>query len=149
MQYANGQWLGYDCCGGVVAGIRSALDLDMSFNWFTEDGIANAPWVTRINGSDVRNGDLIFVDYAPVDGDYGHVMTYNKWTNPKSSSINELITTIGIDPDFKPGKQRGKTINDGPMATIDKWKENYGGVHYDYGRINWGEVYRRYGIKGL
>jgi cell wall-associated NlpC family hydrolase len=73
-----GNWLGYDCVGGVMSKLREVSSKQIAI--MEQNGLINQSWVEKINENELKPGCLIFHDVenysANKAGVYDHVMTY-------------------------------------------------------------------------
>ena len=132
----KGNWLGYDCVGGVVDSIRDVLGFNFNqFNDFNVSKLQQQDWLTQIDSP--STGNLVFKDSS-------HVMTYNQWFSPQNNKTYNIITTHGSPEDGAEygdkrmgAKNWGYTTN---KDTAENWSKIYKNSNY-----NWGEIYKRYG----
>jgi len=148
----QGNWVGFDCCGGIMYAIRQAANIKLNDPFFpilNVPGMMKAEWLQRqIDERELLEGDLIFVDVPGKDknrdiirdkngdivyGVFNHVMTY---VNETGSNI---ITTEGEGGDFRLNpKSNTKTIY-WNLESFKKVSERIfkGKTRYNFRRINW------------
>jgi hypothetical protein len=121
-------------------------------------------WLTKIDQSDLRSGDLIFYDIPgripttdPVLGEWDHVMTY---VGSSVTNIARGKMAAGVIPKTDPYSKNviSTTENGGRLYTgyinlsvSQSYMETEGPgtvyEYYEYYRIDWKELYRTYGIE--
>mgnify|MGYP001214911313 CR=1 FL=1 len=126
---ANGNYLGFDCCGGIMDSLRKnapnlpALEQNGMITRGTKEG-----WLVPVSGKEMMPTDLIFVNWPGHKGNdcgpWDHVMTYG--------GDNKLITT------WKKLTQ---------VKTLIEYSKNYEGVEtlFEYRRINFQRLLELYG----
>jgi len=140
----NGNWVGFDCCGGIMHALREATGIKLKMR--NVPGMMHAPWLYVISEMAIQEGDLIFVDIPamgedrkvmrdengyPVYGKFNHVMTY--------LGNDKIITTEGEGGDFRENpKSKTKT----QYYKLSKFKNLSARIfedttRYAYYRINW------------
>jgi len=141
----NGNWIGYDCCGGIMHALRQVTEINLIMR--NVPGMMNAPWLFNITEMALQKSDLIFVDIPvkdengkviydengyPVYGIYNHVMTY--------IDNDTVITTEGDGGDFRINP-KSKTITQ--YFKFSRFKKISARIfedttRYTFMRINWG-----------
>ena len=104
----KGNWVGFDCCGGIMHALRQATEINLTMR--NVPGMMQAPWLYPVTEMALQEGDLIFVDIPgkdengdimrdkngyPVYGKFNHVMTYLGW---------DRYQIIGMFFDFNTGE---------------------------------------------
>jgi hypothetical protein len=106
----EGEWIGFDCSGGVMDAMRDTTEINLKLR--NPTGIKKAPWVYEISENELIPGDLIIVDLPEFNereeikldkngninyGIINHVMTY---IGPQDDG-KDLITTEGSGGDHR------------------------------------------------
>lgn len=114
---SSGNWLGYDCCGGVIYALEKTINKEiqpLAVNDIMNVGTSQG-WLIPINQSELKPGDLIFQDYSSQGysvGSYDHVYTwvgeaaFNSYAGSDtangfsviSSDANIISTEFASDP---------------------------------------------------
>ena len=143
----NGNWLGFDCCGGIMACLRIATRIELAMR--NVPGMMKAPWTFPIEKHQLIEADLIFVDIPakdengdvmrdvagyPIYGVWNHVMTYMG-----EKQKGNIITTEGIGGDirFNPNSKtttRYYDLDDFERVSARIFDDT---TRYDYKRIDW------------
>lgn len=143
----NGNWVGYDCCGGIMRCIMRVLTKEIPIRSVT--GMMDAEWVSEIKKDQLSPGDLIFVDIPardengdierdemgyPVYGKWNHVMTYIGETDD-----GNIITTEGPGGDFRLNKKSRTVTKYWKLESFQKISSRIfkGTTRYQYMRIDW------------
>lgn len=102
----KGNWVGFDCCGGIMHALRQATEINLTMR--NVPGMMQAPWLYPVTEMALQESDLIFVDIPgknengnvmrdengyPIYGKFNHVMTY--------LGSDYIITTEGEGGDFR------------------------------------------------
>jgi len=144
----NNNWVGFDCCGGIMFALREATGINLIPR--NVPGMMKAPWVFDIIEYQLKPNDLVFVDVPkkdingdiiigedgyPVYGVWNHVMTYIG----KNKQGYDIITTKGPGGDFRLNP-KSKTITD--YWVLSEFKKVSAHIYedttrYKYMRINW------------
>ena len=146
----QGNWIGFDCCGGIMHALRQATGINLKIR--NVPGMMKAPWLSliEISGNFRRliESDIIFCDIPtldengdvmrdeegyPVYGRWNHVMT---WIGEMEKG-NIITTRYGGDRRKNP-QSKGRTDYwnlESFQIVSSRLFENE--TRYQYMRVNW------------